>query len=81
MLAHTFFAFNSYWQRTKASGATCDFGGTAMLITNDPSKRHLISISAVPETKNAQMFQKIRGIRGYDALSFSGYDGCRYILM
>jgi DNA-directed RNA polymerase II subunit RPB1 len=38
MLAHASFAFNSYWQRTKANGATCDFGGTAMLITKDPSK-------------------------------------------
>jgi hypothetical protein len=38
MLAHASFAFNSYWQRTKNSGATCDFGGTAMLITKDPSK-------------------------------------------
>jgi DNA-directed RNA polymerase II subunit RPB1 len=38
MLAHASYAFNSYWQRTKANGATCDFGGTAMLITKDPSK-------------------------------------------
>ncbi|PKA46671.1 Glucan endo-1,3-beta-glucosidase 4 [Apostasia shenzhenica] len=37
LLAHASFAFNSYWQRTKVAGATCDFGGTAMLITRDPS--------------------------------------------
>jgi DNA-directed RNA polymerase II subunit RPB1 len=38
MTAHASYAFNSYWQRAKATGATCDFGGTAMLITKDPSK-------------------------------------------
>jgi hypothetical protein len=37
MEAHASYAFNSYWQRNKANGATCDFGGTAMLITKDPS--------------------------------------------
>ncbi|KAG9439013.1 hypothetical protein H6P81_019178 [Aristolochia fimbriata] len=37
LLSHASFAFNSYWQRTKAGGGTCDFGGTAMLITQDPS--------------------------------------------
>ncbi|XP_008809867.1 extensin isoform X2 [Phoenix dactylifera] len=37
ILAHASFAFNSYWQQTKAAGGTCDFGGTAILITTDPS--------------------------------------------
>ncbi|WOK94736.1 extensin-like isoform X2 [Canna indica] len=37
LLAHASYAFNSYWQRTKVAGGTCDFGGTAMLITVDPS--------------------------------------------
>ncbi|XP_028778471.1 leucine-rich repeat extensin-like protein 3 [Neltuma alba] len=37
MLAHASYAFNSYWQNRKASGGTCDFGGTAMLVTVDPS--------------------------------------------
>jgi DNA-directed RNA polymerase II subunit RPB1 len=40
MIAHASYAFNSYWQRAKSNGATCDFGGTAMLITKDPSKLH-----------------------------------------
>ncbi|KAL2906830.1 PLASMODESMATA CALLOSE-BINDING PROTEIN 3 [Bienertia sinuspersici] len=37
LVAHASYAFNSYWQRTKIAGGTCDFGGTAMLITEDPS--------------------------------------------
>ncbi|KAL2327149.1 hypothetical protein Fmac_020576 [Flemingia macrophylla] len=37
LLAHASFAFNSYWQNTKIGGGTCDFGGTAMLVTVDPS--------------------------------------------
>ncbi|EPS63184.1 hypothetical protein M569_11605 [Genlisea aurea] len=37
LFAHASYAFNSYWQRTKAVGATCDFGGTALLVTVDPS--------------------------------------------
>lgn len=37
MLAHASYAFNSYWQNRKAAGGTCDFGGTAMLVTVDPS--------------------------------------------
>ncbi|KAE9605105.1 hypothetical protein Lal_00036652 [Lupinus albus] len=37
LLAHASYAFNSYWQKTKFGGGTCDFGGTAMLITVDPS--------------------------------------------
>ncbi|KAI4970039.1 hypothetical protein ZWY2020_000953 [Hordeum vulgare] len=37
LMAHASFAFNSYWQRNKAAGGTCDFAGSAMLITKDPS--------------------------------------------
>ncbi|KAL6198797.1 hypothetical protein ACLB2K_028586 [Fragaria x ananassa] len=37
LFAHASFAFNSYWQRTKVAGGTCDFGGTAILVTVDPS--------------------------------------------
>ena len=35
---HASYAVNSYWQNNKIGGGTCDFGGTAMLITVDPSK-------------------------------------------
>ena len=38
MVAHASFAFNNYWKKNKNIGGTCDFGGTAMLITMDPSK-------------------------------------------
>ncbi|XP_077211305.1 uncharacterized protein LOC143846687 [Tasmannia lanceolata] len=37
LLAHASYAFNSYWQGSKLAGGTCDFGGTAMLVTQDPS--------------------------------------------
>ncbi|KDP42773.1 hypothetical protein JCGZ_00472 [Jatropha curcas] len=37
VIAHASYAFNSYWQKSKAAGGTCDFGGTAMLVTIDPS--------------------------------------------
>ncbi|PPR99263.1 hypothetical protein GOBAR_AA21402 [Gossypium barbadense] len=36
MISHASYAFNSYWQNKKGSGGTCDFGGTAMLVTVDP---------------------------------------------
>ena len=38
LLSHASYAFNSYWQRTKVAGGTCEFGGTAILVTIDPSK-------------------------------------------
>ncbi|KAF8005641.1 hypothetical protein BT93_K0045 [Corymbia citriodora subsp. variegata] len=37
LFAHASYAFNSYWQRTKVAGGSCSFGGTAMLVTVDPS--------------------------------------------
>ncbi|CAB4274015.1 unnamed protein product [Prunus armeniaca] len=37
LLSHASYAFNSYWQSTRAAGGTCDFGGTAMIVTVDPS--------------------------------------------
>lgn len=37
-VAHASYAFNSYWQKHKRNGGTCDFGGTAMLINSDPSE-------------------------------------------
>ncbi|KAH7675502.1 Glucan endo-1,3-beta-D-glucosidase protein [Dioscorea alata] len=37
LISHASYAFNSFWQRTKGAGSSCDFGGTAMLITKNPS--------------------------------------------
>ncbi|KAK3131029.1 hypothetical protein QOZ80_6BG0501120 [Eleusine coracana subsp. coracana] len=37
LMVHASYAFNSYWQRTKVAGATCDFAGAAVLVTKDPS--------------------------------------------
>ncbi|GLT77280.1 hypothetical protein SLA2020_488820 [Shorea laevis] len=36
-VSHASYAFNSYWQKSKVSGGTCGFGGTAILVTVDPS--------------------------------------------
>ncbi|KAG8099437.1 hypothetical protein GUJ93_ZPchr0013g35226 [Zizania palustris] len=35
--AHCSWAANSYFQRNRATGATCDFTGSAVLTTSDPS--------------------------------------------
>lgn len=37
ILDHSSYAFNSYYQRTKAAGGSCNFGGAATLTTTDPS--------------------------------------------
>ncbi|CAA7404240.1 unnamed protein product [Spirodela intermedia] len=40
IIAHASFAFNSYWQKSKKTGGSCDFQGTAALINSDPSFLH-----------------------------------------
>ena len=37
VVAHCSWAANSYFQKKRAMGATCDFGGTALIISTDPS--------------------------------------------
>ncbi|MQL95087.1 hypothetical protein Taro_027738 [Colocasia esculenta] len=46
VVAHASYAFNSYWQKTKKSGGSCNFQGTAVLINSDPSS-HLGSVCAL----------------------------------
>ena len=36
--SHASWAFNNYWQTYKAAGASCAFGGAAVLTSTDPSK-------------------------------------------
>ena len=38
VVAHCSWAANSYFQKKRAMGATCDFGGTALVVSTDPSK-------------------------------------------
>ncbi|KAK9137073.1 hypothetical protein Sjap_007667 [Stephania japonica] len=38
MVPHASYAFSGYWQTKKRIGATCDFGGTAMIISFDPKR-------------------------------------------
>ncbi|CAN6305446.1 unnamed protein product [Urochloa humidicola] len=35
--SHASYAFNSYWQKMKKIGGSCNFGDTALLINSDPS--------------------------------------------
>jgi len=58
LVAHASYAFNSYWQRTKILGGTCDFGGTAMIITVDPSK--YIFFLILPFFLNTQVLGNIK---------------------
>eukprot|EP00252_Welwitschia_mirabilis_P014613 TRINITY_DN3210_c0_g1_i1.p1 TRINITY_DN3210_c0_g1~~TRINITY_DN3210_c0_g1_i1.p1 ORF type:complete len:464 (-),score=66.98 TRINITY_DN3210_c0_g1_i1:246-1637(-) len=37
LVNHCNYAFNRYWQQFKKSGGTCDFQGSAKLVTTDPS--------------------------------------------
>lgn len=36
------YAYNDYYQRTRASGGSCSFNNTAMTTTSDPSKRFVL---------------------------------------
>ncbi|XP_062171532.1 glucan endo-1,3-beta-glucosidase 4 [Alnus glutinosa] len=37
LVNHASFAYNDYYQKMRSLGGTCDFGGTAMTTTRDPS--------------------------------------------
>lgn len=38
LVNHASFAYNDYYQKMRTVGGTCDFGGTAMTTTSDPSE-------------------------------------------
>lgn len=38
LVNHASFAYNDYYQKMRSVGGTCDFGGTAMTTTRDPSE-------------------------------------------
>lgn len=38
LVNHASFAYNDYYQKMRSVGGTCDFGGTAMTTTSDPSE-------------------------------------------
>lgn len=42
VISHASFAFNSYWQRERDSGGSCDFGGAAVVVSSDPSNTNYI---------------------------------------
>lgn len=59
LFAHASFAFNSYWQRTRVAGGTCEFGGTAILVTVDPSEftsKHMIKHDKPPFLRKRHWF-------------------------
>ncbi|KAK1311901.1 Glucan endo-1,3-beta-glucosidase 4 [Acorus calamus] len=40
LVDHASYAFNSYWQKYKHKGGTCDFSSAAMVVGLDPSHDH-----------------------------------------
>ena len=47
LFSHASFAFNSYYQENGNSDVACNFGGSATLTKNDPSKRISVSKSSI----------------------------------
>ncbi|EAZ40556.1 hypothetical protein OsJ_25011 [Oryza sativa Japonica Group] len=59
VVAHCSWAANSYFQRNRAMGATCDFTGTATLTTSDPSVSGCsFPASASPKPKLPMMMEQ-----------------------
>ncbi|KAL0006555.1 hypothetical protein SO802_008057 [Lithocarpus litseifolius] len=46
LFAHASYAFNSFLQKTKAAGGTCEFGGSAILVTVDPTSAEAVTAPA-----------------------------------
>ncbi|PWZ40346.1 Glucan endo-1,3-beta-glucosidase 1 [Zea mays] len=58
--AHASYAFNTYYQRNPVS-SSCDFGGTAMLVTANPSSGSCVFASSLPSSSSSTV--------GYDPAS------------
>ena len=48
LLSHASYAFNSYYQRNGNSDIACNFGGTATLTKNNPSKQFSLHYNLPP---------------------------------
>lgn len=62
---------------TKVAGGTCDFGGTAMLVTVDPSK--IIFSFPVNFAKTMFLFEYKFWDLCVSVCLCTGYDGCRFV--
>jgi hypothetical protein len=85
VVAHCSWAANSYFQRKRGTGATCDFTGTATLTTTDPSKGHFcflllhsgsrIHLLALCNCMDEHSFElwglEIFGLRAYKSMHFN----------
>lgn len=77
LVSHASYAFNSYWQKHKINGGTCNFGGTAMLINSDPSKFFFFFFMLCITTTYPNYFIKFV-IFGTNYCFFILFIGCRF---
>ncbi|KAK9102824.1 hypothetical protein Sjap_020078 [Stephania japonica] len=57
VVPHASYAFSDYWQMKKRIGATCDFGGTAMIISSSPRVTvSFSSFTAISSTKPSPLY-------------------------
>ncbi|EHA8587251.1 Glucan endo-1,3-beta-glucosidase 4 [Cocos nucifera] len=78
LVAVVSYAYNDYYQRTKATGGTCDFNNTAMVTTSDPSHDLCIftgSIAPSPSPSNGTTISPGSGGSGTSIAPLSPFDG------